>query len=93
VYLGIKPNQSHAAGVTAVSLKGSTMKTTIIALLMTTAPVFAGPTENITGCATMAVEGSNYTVRVDANCALATNKANGDADSLMLEALAVVAAN
>lgn len=34
--------------------------------------LMAGPTENITGCATAPVEGANYTVRVDPTCALAT---------------------
>lgn len=29
---------------------------------------FAGPTENITGCATKPVEGGNYTNFVDPNC-------------------------
>jgi len=54
------------------------MKTTIIALLMTTAPAFAGPTENITGCATVAVDNTNYTVKADPNCVIAVNKGGDD---------------
>lgn len=51
--------------------------------------LLAGPTENITGCATAAVEGANYTVRVDPTCALAVNK-DGD-PILMLVASAAFA--
>lgn len=32
----------------------------------------AGATENVTGCATVPVEGTNYTVRADVTCALST---------------------
>lgn len=42
------------------------------------AAVFAGPTENITGCATAPVEGANYTVRVDPACALSSDESDGD---------------
>lgn len=50
-------------------------------------PALAGPTENITGCATAAVEGSNYTVRVDPTCALAENK-DGDTTLTLIAAAA-----
>ena len=39
--------------------------------------VMAGPTETITGCATVPVEGSNYTVRVNPHCALSTDESDG----------------
>ena len=42
-------------------------------------PAFAGSTEDITGCATTPVDGSNYTVRVDTNCALSNDLPDGDA--------------
>lgn len=41
-------------------------------------PALAGTTEAITGCATVAVEGSNYTVRSDVTCALSTDENDGD---------------
>ena len=49
--------------------------------------VFAGPTETITGCATVAVEGTNYTVRSDVTCALSENK---DGSTFILAGLAAV---
>ena len=47
------------------------------ALVALAAPAFAGATENITGCETVAVEGTNYTVRVDTACALSTDQPDG----------------
>jgi len=49
-----------------------TLTAAIIGGVALPALVMAGPTETITGCATVPVEGTNYTVRVDPTCALAT---------------------
>lgn len=55
------------------------MKTLLatVALIAATLPALAGPTENITGCATAPAEGSNFTVRLDPTCALSTDKNDG----------------
>lgn len=54
------------------------MKTlTLTALLLSATAVLAGPTENITGCATVPVEGANYTVRADVTCALSDDQPDG----------------
>jgi hypothetical protein len=42
--------------------------TGLIAATLAAAPVLAGPTENITGCETAAVDGSNYTTTVVPGC-------------------------
>lgn len=39
--------------------------------------LMAGPTETITGCATVAVEGSNYTTFVDPTCYSAPEAGKG----------------
>ena len=39
--------------------------------------VMAGPTENITGCATAQADNSNFTVRVDPTCDLGSNEGSG----------------
>lgn len=57
----------------------------IAALLLTATAAFAGPTENITGCATVPVDGANYTVRADVTCALPTG--NTGASDIVLEVL------
>jgi len=51
--------------------------------------LMAGPTENITGCATAPAEGSNFTVRVDPTCALAETGGSGG-DAFILAGLAAV---
>lgn len=51
---------------------------TAAALALFAAPAFAGSTENITGCATVPVQGSNFTVRLDPNCALSNDKGDGN---------------
>ncbi len=55
------------------------MKTTLTltAFLLSATAALAGPTENITGCATAPVEGANYTVRADVTCALSTDQNDG----------------
>ena len=50
---------------------------TLAAFLLTATAAVAGPTENITGCATVPVDGANYTVRADVTCALSTDKPDG----------------
>ena len=50
---------------------------TIAALLLTATAAVAGPTENITGCATLPVAGANYTVRADVTCALSSDESDG----------------
>jgi hypothetical protein len=41
------------------------------------APTFAGPTENITGCATAQADNSNFTVFVDPTCYKAPETSGG----------------
>lgn len=62
----------------------------IAALLLTATAAFAGPTENITGCATVPVAGSNYTVRADVTCAL-SNDENDGSGLLIAVAAAIIA--
>lgn len=70
------------------------MKTTLIltAVLIggiaLPAAVFAGPTENITGCATVAVEGANYTTTVVPGCLKSTE--NKDGSTFILAGLGAV---
>jgi hypothetical protein len=54
-----------------------TLTAAIIGGILMPALVMAGPTETITGCATVPVEGSNYTVRADVTCALSTDESDG----------------
>jgi hypothetical protein len=39
--------------------------------------LMAGPTENITGCATAPATNSNFTVRLDPNCPLSADESDG----------------
>ena len=55
-----------------------TLTAAIIGGILMPALVMAGPTETITGCATVPVEGTNYTVRADVTCALSTDESDGD---------------
>ena len=61
------------------------MKLTITALLLSATAALSGPTENITGCATVAAEGSNYTTFADPTCYAAPD--GGGADGFILAAL------
>jgi hypothetical protein len=69
------------------------MKTTLILTaaliggIALPAAVFAGPTENITGCATEAVEGSNYTTTVEPGCLQSTGGTSSD--GFLLAALSI----
>lgn len=51
---------------------------TAIAMLLAFAfPALAGPTENITGCATAPATNSNFTVRLDPTCPLSADESDG----------------
>lgn len=58
------------------------MKLTLTALLLSASAAVAGTTETITGCATVAVDGSNYTVFADPTCPAAA-KDGGDSEAFL----------
>lgn len=58
------------------------MKLTLTAFLLSATAALAGPTENITGCATVPVTDSNVTQLADLTCALDENK---DGDPLLMQ--------
>ena len=53
------------------------MKLTALAFLLSASAAFAGPTENITGCATAQADNSNFTVRIDPTCSLSSDQSDG----------------
>lgn len=57
------------------------MLATIVALFTVVLSwgALAGPTENITGCATAPATNSNFTVRVDVSCPLSDRQGSSDA--------------
>jgi hypothetical protein len=59
----------------------------LIVSLVIPVAAFAGPTENITGCATEAVEGSNYTTTVEPGCLKSTGGTSSD--GFLLAALSI----
>lgn len=60
----------------------------LIALTFAAAfPALAGPTENITGCETKPVEGSNYTTTVVPGCLKSTGGTSSD--GFLLAALSI----
>ncbi len=70
-------------------MKKLLLSTGFIAATLAAAPVFAGSTEAITGCATAPAENSNFTVRLDPTCALSTDQPDGPSiNAILVKALA-----
>ena len=55
------------------------MKLTVLAFLLSATAAFAGSTEAVTGCATVAVQGANYTTFSDPTCYAAKESSGNDA--------------